>query len=211
MNNFPFHLPASLVSYAIQFESSPNKAVSRLKAQLDKRGPDPVGFFLLGWFYHRQGEKQQAIDCAFKAKNLACGSPFLKNIHYFFTHPDVFDAWQVHPEPPILKQHAVLSPSNYQSVQELDFLIEKLANFEDKEMNNKLSDSSKNDEKSTSPTDNFEDIASDTLAKIHTTQGEIDAAIHVYEKLTQSDSSKKDYYNKQIETLKKRKKELDEK
>src|SRR5699024_2247490 len=103
---------------AIQFESSPDKAINRLQTQLNKRGPDPVGYFLLGWFFHRQDEREKAIDCAFKAKNLASGSPFLKNIHYFFTHPDVFEAWQLYPEPPILKQHAVLSPSKYKSVQE---------------------------------------------------------------------------------------------
>lgn len=205
MNNFPFHLPDSLVSYAIQFESSPHKAINRLKLQLDKRGPDPVGYFLLGWFYHRQNEKQQAIDCAFKAKNLASGSPFLKNIHYFFTHPDVFEAWQLHPEPPILKQNAVLSPSSYESVQQLDLLIEKLANFEDKQMNANLS-GSKNKESSVSIANELDDIASDTLAEIHQTQGEIDAAIEVYQKLTKSNKSKKKYYNEKIAKLKEMKK-----
>lgn len=68
MSNFPFHLPDSLVSYAIQFESSPEKAVNRLQSQLDKRGPDPVGYFLLGWFYHRQNKNSKQLIALLKRR-----------------------------------------------------------------------------------------------------------------------------------------------
>jgi tetratricopeptide (TPR) repeat protein len=203
MNDIPFTIPGSLVSYAIQYESSPDKAIYRLESQLMKRGADPIGYFLLGWFYHRKKWKKKAINCALKAKNHAPGSPFLKKLHYYFSHPDVFEAWQPY------QQRSVLSGSGgsfsgYKSVEELQILIEKLSNLDELDMKN--NEMIRSGAKSILPSSSeyIDDIASETLAGIHEKQGKPEAAIDIYKKLIKNNHEKRDNYQNQIARLKRK-------
>lgn len=77
-------------------------------------------------------------------------------------------------------------------------------------MNNSLSSSNDDDTSVSLTNNNIDDLASDTLAEIHKTQGEIDAAIDVYKRLTESNEEKKDYYNAKIDNLRKQKGNTDD-
>jgi tetratricopeptide (TPR) repeat protein len=202
MNDIPFAIPASLVSYVIQYETSPDKAIQRLEGQLRKRGVDPVGYFILGWFYHRKEEKRKAIQCALKAKSYAPGSPFFKKLHYYFSHPDVFDAWHPFTYRSILKNTAS-SFLNYESIEELEILIEKLSALDKiRKRNNTKTESESGNDLPLSP-EHVNNIVSETLADIHEKQGKSQAAITVYEKLIKVNHKKKDDYQQQIERIKK--------
>lgn len=206
MPDLPFTIPESLASYLVQFESAPEKTIRRLKKQLKKRGPDAVAYFLLGWFYHRQGANEKAIDCALKAKTFAPGSPFLDKVHYYFTHPQLFGAWQTtSARNPRLFNQAL--PTDADPITNLNTLIEKLSAVESKrQIRQKEQDTSSTQSKNR--TENFDnadvdDIVSETLAKIHEQQGKIQEAITTYQKLRNRRSEKKSYYSEQIDRLKK--------
>jgi tetratricopeptide (TPR) repeat protein len=201
MNDIPFTLPTSLVSYAIQYESSPNKAIRRLENHLMKRGTDPIGYFLLGWFYHRKKQTQKAISCALKAKNYAPGSPFLRKLHYYFAHPNVFEAWRPYAQQSDLSD-SVASFSGYESVEKLQILIEKLSTFDEVTMNNDKTIRPESDNILPSSSDDVDDIVSETLAGIHEEQGKPEAAIDIYKKLMKSNHSKSEDYKEEIERLK---------
>lgn len=206
MPDLPFTIPESLASYLVQFESAPEKTIRRLKKQLKKRGPDAVAYFLLGWFYHRQGANEKAIDCALKAKTFAPGSPFLDKVHYYFTHPQLFGAWQTtSARNPRLFNQAL--PTDADPITNLNTLIEKLSAVESKrQIRQKEQDTSSTQSKNRA--ENFDnadvdDIVSETLAKIHEQQGKIQEAITTYQKLRNRRSEKKSYYSEQIDRLKK--------
>lgn len=93
MNNFPFDLPDSLKSHLELFQKNQDKAIYMLERHLTRRGNDAVGYFLLGWFYLMQEKKEQALQCAVKARSYAPGSPFFMHLPYYFQHPALFDAW----------------------------------------------------------------------------------------------------------------------
>jgi tetratricopeptide (TPR) repeat protein len=211
MSAIPFTIPESLASYAVQYASFPDKTIHRLRKQLKKRGADPVGYFLLGWFYHRKGLKQKAIDCALKAKNFAPGSPFFEKLHYFFVHPKLFDAWQLYGEPTLVKQeHADASHRTPDPVLELDTLIKKLSDATAKRIKNKDLPPSDSNSSLSSNFDDVNDIVSETLAEIHEKQGKTEAAIQTYKRLMEYDDKKRDYYIVQIARLEKMKEDEEE-
>jgi tetratricopeptide (TPR) repeat protein len=202
MNDIPFTIPASLVSYVIQYETSPDKAIHRLEGQLKKRGVDPVGYFILGWFYHRKDQKKKAIQCALIAKNYAPGSPFFKKLHYYFSHPDVFEAWHPFTYRSILK-NTTSSFLNYESIEELEILIEKLSALDKINRQNNDKKGSESDNILPSSTGHVDNIVSETLADIHEKQGKAEAAVTVYKKLIKANHKKRDEYQQQIERIKK--------
>lgn len=202
MAELPFDIPPSLTSYLEQYESAPKKILLRLEKQLQKRGADPVGYFLLAWFYHKQEQHQQAVEYALKAKTYAPGSPFFDKLHYFFSHPNLFDAWcntaQLHTH----NEGDYNAFSETRLLLDLDTLIEKLSNIESNRITfdpDTPSDSQASFSKSIEETDN---IVSETLAKIHEQQGKITAAINTYKKLKANNKEKKGFYDKQIKRLK---------
>lgn len=93
MKSFPFDLPNSLKSHLELFEKNQDKAIYMLQRHLTRRGYDAVGYFLLGWFYLMQEKRDQALECAVKARSYAPGSPFFMYLPYYFQHPALFDAW----------------------------------------------------------------------------------------------------------------------
>lgn len=207
MSQLPFELPKSLVSYAEHFQQKPQNAIFRLERQLNKRGPDAVGHFLLAWFYHLQNRNDEAVEQALKAKIYAPGSPFFEKLHYYLVHPDRFDAWT--PEASRATQiktdeaDTVAGP-----VLNLDALIEKLAEVESERIT--LSEDQKTKTSISSDSGETDDIASDTLANIHETQGKTEAAIRTYTRLKKLNKHKKEYYEEKIAELKELQKKREE-
>lgn len=208
MLQLPFEIPKSLASYAEHFDEHPEKATQRLKKQLDKRGPDAVGYFLLSWFYHLQDRNDEAIDEALKAQTFAPGSPFFKKLHYYLSHPDIFEAW-IPEKDTVLSQSSSSTLNRPNPILDLDSLIQKLSTTEAQRIR---PDSNMLDDSGSSSTDvsrNVDDIVSETLAKIHEQQGKLDTAIKSYRQLKRIKSDKSDYFDEQIERLKNLKEKSD--
>jgi len=206
MSQLPFALPKSLVSYADHFQQDPKKAIQRLEAQVKKRGPDAVGYFLLAWLHHLQGNNEEAVAQALKAKTYAPGSPFLEKLHYYLVHPHRFEAWK--------PQHTYSEYSKAESqakeagpILNLDALIEKLADVESQRIKIQSNQEATPASEHAQAIDGSEDIASDTLANIHETQGKTEAAIRTYQRLKKLNKEKKDFYQEKIEELKKKQEE----
>lgn len=196
----PFQIPKSLASYVEQYEKKPDKTIDRFKRQLKRRGPDAVGFFVLAWFYHQKNEKEKALDCAIKAKALAPGSPFLEKAHYFFSHPDLFNAWRSDTTNAV----SGYSDINFSSGSGLNRLIEKLSDVETKKIKIDLGLEG-GENKNQQPYDKKEvdGIVSETLAKVHEKQGNNDTAIRMYKILRDTNKEKTGLYNEKIKKLEK--------
>ena len=208
MSQLPFDLPKSLVSYAEHFQQKPQNAILRLERQLGKRGPDAVGHFLLAWFYHLEGRNEEAVEQALKAKIYAPGSPFFENLHYYLVHPDRFDAWTPETGTTVQGKSGTKS-SEAGPVLNLDALIEKLAEVESERIT--LSEDRQIKPSFSSEAGDTDDIASDTLANIHETQGKTEAAIRTYTRLKRLNKNKKEYYEEKIAELKALQKKREEK
>lgn len=212
MAELPFSIPESLFSYVEQYQAKPEKTTGRLKKQLKKRGHDAVGYFLLAWFYHRRGCKEEALECAIKAKIFAPGSPFFKKVHYFFTHPDLFEAWaapsSMHANNRYSSHSATASSLG---VLELDQLIDKLSKIETTRIQPNLTESSESSSSLIESSTAVDDIVSETLASIHEKQGNTAAAIDTYQRLQHIHPDKEEHYQKEVKRLKKLKKKKDPK
>lgn len=204
MAEFPFDIPKSLSTYVEQFDEDPIKVTTKLKNQLNRRGADAVGYFLLAWFYHLKGMKDQAVENALAAKIYAPGSPLMEKLHYYLSHPDTFKAWIPDSETasPSQKYHVGEGP---EPVLNLDHLIERLSSVESGPVG-----SSDGGSDSFTPSFQFDadaldvdDIASETLANIHEIQGKTEAAIRTYKRLKKLNKDKKEFYKEQISRLKK--------
>lgn len=204
MADLPFDIPPSLYSYLEQFESAPQKTTRRLEQQLQKRGADAVGYFLLAWFYHKQENQPEAVNAALKAKIFAPGSPFFEKLHYFFSHPNLFDAWCTQEA---WNDHTLggYGFSKSGPILDLDNLIEKLSKIESSRI--RFNQDILSDEDSSSATeesDEVDDIVSETLAKIHEQQGKYKTAIKAYERLKVTKKERQSFYDERIEELKKK-------
>lgn len=212
MPQLPFEIPKSLSSYAEHFDDDPIKTINRLKKQLQKRGPDAVGHFLLAWLYHLKGMDDQAVEEALKARIFAPGSPFFQKLHYYLTHPKAFEAWT--PETTISDRPKSSQPvSEPGPVLNLDALIQKLSTVDSertysKEIKDQKEKADKPKQETT--TDSVDDIASETLAKIHEKQGKLDDAIRIYKRLKELKQDKGEHYSDQIKRLRKLKEEDEE-
>lgn len=198
VDKLPFQIPKSLASYVEQYEEEPQKTIERFKKQLKRRGSDAVGYFILAWFYYQQNNKEQALECAIRAKNLAPGSPFLEKIHYFFSHPDLFNAWLIDPQNSSNKYNEVVSPSG----SSLNSLIEKLSSIEREKL--RVDHQQKNANNTyQQPFDKKEvdGIISETLAKVHEEQGNNDTAIQMYQALKNTNKGRCDFYEEKIKEL----------
>ncbi|TYP95277.1 Tetratricopeptide repeat-containing protein [Fodinibius salinus] len=204
MAELPFEIPESLASYAEHFENNPVKATKRLEKQLQKRGPDAVGHFLLAWFYHQRGRKDQAVDEALKAKIFAPGSPFFKKLHYYYSHPQTFDAWT--PESSASPNKQKESPTQHGPVLNLDNLIQKLSAVESERLTpNGDADKVPLDGKSSGSSENIDNLVSETLAEIHVEQGKFETAIKMYKQLKKTNTDKEEQFEKKIRQLEKQK------
>lgn len=201
MPQLPFEIPKSLNSYAEQFEKEPAKAISRLKKQLKKRGPDAVGHFLLAWFFHLRDKNEEAVEQALNARIYAPGSPFFQKLHYYLSHPQIFEAWIPKTSNPPKTRSTVSANNPGPVLNNLDSLIARLSKVESKRIRPEDLPEGESIEKKP---DDVDDIVSETLASIHEKQGKIGAAIDIYKRLRALNPEKSDYYNSEITRLKSR-------
>jgi len=198
MNAIPAHIPRSLKSYLEQYQKNPEKTIDKLETHLKKRGADAVGFYLLSWFYHYNGNSKQAVECAWKAKIFAPGSPTMEQLHYFMSHPKKFKAWKPF-RPTINSQLNNTSGFTNLPISDLDSLIDRLSSIESKRIRFDVAAPEGPDLSEESA--KVEDIATETLAVIHEKQGNKSAAIHTYQKLIIRHPDKEEHYKEQIHRL----------
>lgn len=204
MQDFPFNIPRSLSSYVEKFDEDPKLVTQKLRKHLKKRGPDAVGHFLLSWFYHLRGLDKEAISEALKAKTYAPGSPLMEHLHYFLVHPEKFEATI-----PVssyssgtTKLQQAARPS---TVLDLDRLIEMLEQVESKRIQIPGEDEEFDDTDLSKESEEVDDLASETLAKIHAKQGRTKEAVKMFKRLMEINSDKAGHYQEQIDTLEKEK------
>lgn len=200
MPDFPFKIPPSLSSYVEQFESDPQKSISRLETHLKKRGLDAAGYFVLAYLYHKQGNKAQALENASKAKSYAPGSPLFENLHFYLLHPKEFKA--VIPNQATKDGDSYSDPGNANHDLNLDSLIAKLTAAESLKIDLPLDRSDDNMDLSL-PAQMVSDLASETLALIYEKQGEYKQAIKSHKTMQKVKPKKFDKYQKEIERLNK--------
>ncbi len=199
MQTLPFNIPKSLSSYVEKFESDPEGSIKKLSTLIQKRDPDAVGHFLLAWFYHLQGNNQQAIKEALIAKTYAPGSPLMEHLHYFLIHPELFEARV--PSTNYSSERKLQQASRTSPILDLDRLIELLEEVESQRIQIPLDNENANDEDLSEESTEVGDIASETLAKIHEQQGNKKEAIKMYERLITLNEDKADIYTSQISKL----------
>ncbi|GAB5407971.1 MAG: hypothetical protein BalsKO_03360 [Balneolaceae bacterium] len=199
MQTLPFNIPQSLSSYVEKFEEDPEKVIEKLQRHLKKRDPDAVGHFLLAWFYHLQDETKKAIKEALIAKTYAPGSPLMEHLHYFMVHPELFEASI--PNTQYSSEKKLQQASRTSPILDLDRLIEMLEAVESQRIQISINGEADETDLSEESTE-VEDIISETLARIHVTQGNKKEAIKMYERLITINEDKADTYTSEISKLK---------
>lgn len=205
MPELPFEIPPSLNSYLEQYASAPQKTTRRLETQLKKRGDDAVGHFLLAWFYYNQQMQEKAVHAALKAKIFAPGSPLFEKLHYFLSHPHLFDAWCTHGSSTEQKhlQYGMATPG---PALDLDMLIQKLSEVKSTRIRYNPDDTpDENSSKMHDRSDDADNIVSETLARIHEQQGKFDAAIAAYTRLKMIKKERSSFYDERIAELRQKK------
>lgn len=200
MRDLPFNIPKSLSSYVETFETDPEKVTQKLERHIKKRDPDAVGHFLLAWFYHVEGKNDLAIKEALIAKNFAPGSPLMEHLHYFLVHPELFDA--IIPSSKYSKERKLQHASRTSPILDLDKLIEMLEAVESQRIRIPSEDEEYDTTDLSEVSNEIDDIVSETLAKIHVTQGNKKEAIMMYERLITVNEDKAEEYNNEISKLK---------
>tara|TARA_B100000575_G_C23138334_1_gene661873 strand:- start:2958 stop:3563 length:606 start_codon:yes stop_codon:yes gene_type:complete len=198
MKTFPFTIPPSLNSYVEQFDADPARMIRKLERQVSRRDPDAVGHFLLAWFHCIKGNQNKAIAEALKAKTYAPGSPLMEHLHYYLLHPKQFDAKI--PQTNKTDRKVLVQGSRSAQILDLDRLIELLEAVESQRGNYSYEEVS--DEDLSENSSNVAEIISETLARIHESQGNKKEAIHMYERLVTVNEEKADTYTSKIEELK---------
>ena len=199
MQTVPFNIPKSLSSYVEKFYDNPLEMTKKLQKHVKKRDPDSVGHFLLAWFYHLQDKPEDAICEALIAKTYAPGSPLMEHLHYFLIHPELFDA--VVPSGNYSSTHEFQHVSRTSPILDLDRLIEMLEDVESQRIQISMDDSEVNLEGLSETSEEVEDIVSETLAKIHVTQGNKKEAIKMYQRLIVMNENEAEKYNSEISKL----------
>ena len=196
---FPLQLPPSLESYNELFMREPHEAIKRLENQFRKREFDPVCAALLAWFYYVVGDRKTAQDYALKAKLCSPGSPFLMYSPYYLEHTQKFEA-----SIPQDVYEGELPGFFVERTLSLDELIDKLSSGDNSKI--VMSDGLAQVNTHTLPslTDNHTEelFATETLANIYESQGELKKAVQVYEMLSISKPEKADEFSRKIESLK---------
>lgn len=209
MLSFPFEIPPSLYSYLEKFDEQPERVTEKLAHHLSRRGQDPIGQFLLAWFYLHQEDKESALKHAIKAKAFAPGSPLLEYLPYFIRHPETFNAWQPSTKSPDdqITESVFSQPRYPDSDMDLDTLIEEISKVDPENLRKVHSESpdEESEQKDLSAgTDDVEDIVSETLADIYEKQNQFQQAIRVYRQLIELHPEKEDTYLQSINRLEQR-------
>lgn len=200
MQTLPFNIPQSLLTYVEQFDDDPIKVTKKLQRHVIKRDPDAVGHFLLAWFHHLQDQNKEAIREALIAKTYAPGSPLMEHLHYFLVHPELFEASL--PNTDYSSDKKLLHASRTSPILDLDRLIEMLEAVESQRIQISMDGDDEDLSDLGEDSAEVEDIITETLAKIHVSQGNKKEAIKMYERLIVMNEDKADDYNSQISKLK---------
>lgn len=200
MQSLPFNIPQSLLTYVEQFDDDPIKVTKKLQRHVKKRDPDAVGHFLLAWFHHLQAQNIEAIREALIAKTYAPGSPLMEHLHYFLVHPELFEASL--PNTDYSSDKKLLHASRTSPILDLDRLIEMLEAVESQRIQISMDGDDEDLSDLGEDSAEVEDIITETLAKIHVSQGNKKEAIKMYERLIVMNEDKADDYNSQISKLK---------
>jgi tetratricopeptide (TPR) repeat protein len=211
MLSFPFEIPPSLYSYLEKFESNPQKTTEKLKTHLQRRGQDPIGEFLLAWFYLQQEQSDAALNHAIRAKAMAPGSPLLQFLPYFIRHPDSFTAWQPSESSPDNQiTEFVFAHPRYPNHTDLDALIEQISKVDPQQLrkfesgDRETEGKDELEETKTVEEENVDDIVSETIADIYEKQNRLEKAKIVYNKLAEYYPEKRETYRDAIERIDKR-------
>ncbi len=196
-DHLPFPIPESLRSYAEQFSNQPERSIDRLRSFLKKRGQDAVGHMLLAWMYLQNGQQENAISAAMKAKRYAPGSPFLEHYIFFLLHPDQFEATL----PDILEAQKESKKSNAQISADLEKIIHKLSEKRGTVVNNPDESPMSEEEDLSKRTSYIQDLATETLANIYQKHGKFQEAIRVYGMLKQTIPERADEFETKISEL----------
>lgn len=164
--DLPFSLPEVYRTYVERFEQQPDDSIDKLQQLISKRGEDPLGLCLLCILYKQNRQMSLALSMAAKLRYLVPGSSFYLALAYRLQHPDGFEAW-------LPKE--VLTPTDKEKepvfvsapAEELDELIDALSQVE-----NTRIDLSKNvnidpDVDLSAPSNEVNDIFTETLADIY--------------------------------------------
>lgn len=198
MSKLPFKIPPSLSSYVEQFKTEPDKSMEKLELHLKKRGQDAVGYFVLAWLQHKQGNDKQARENTLKAKCYAPGSLLFENMHYYMLHPKKFNA--VVPRQKTPASQPLQSQDNANFDLNLESLIAKLSAASSLKV--ELAPDKPGEDKDLSiPAQMVNDLASETLAKIYEKQGKYRQAIESLKTLLKVKPDLADRFNKDIERL----------
>jgi tetratricopeptide (TPR) repeat protein len=199
LQSFPLPLPPSLESYNELFMREPHEAIKRLEAQFRKREFDPICAVLIAWFYYEIGDHKIAGEYSLKAKLCSPGSPFLMYSPYYLDHPLKFEATI-----PQDVYEGELPGFFVDRTLSLDELIDKLSSGESSKI--VMQDGSSHVQLQTdlNPTENTHEevFATETLARIYESQGELKKAAQVYEILIGSKPEKAEEYSLKIASLK---------
>ena len=202
MEPLPFKIPQSLSSYLEQFDASPTATIKKLEKQVNRRGLDAVGHFLLAWFYHIDEQNEMAIKHALIAKTYAPGSPLMEHLHYFLIHPGKFEASI--PSRSTQPAKKMLTGKRGTPILDLDKLIALLSEVEATKIRIPQDGEPYNDTDLAEDSAMVDDIASETLANIHISQGKNKEAIKVYKKLIETHPEQSDYFQEKIDDLTKK-------
>lgn len=177
---FPLALPPSLADYPEAFDKNANKTILRLRNHLKKRGTDPLGYFLLAFFYLKAGEQTKALRYANAARNFAFGSSSL----FYAPH---FILTGCFPDPELMKRH----DSPIEEIRQrgfghfdLDQLIAQLSEKEQARI--KMGDLDDEKRDLAQESEQIDDIISETLAQILVNQEKWNEAASMYEQLAKA-------------------------
>jgi tetratricopeptide (TPR) repeat protein len=195
---FPLPLPPSLASYNDLFMREPQEAIKRLENQFRKREFDPVCSILLAWFYHEVGNRKIATEYAIKAKLYSPGSPLLMFSSYYLDHPEKFEAFV-----PVDVYEGEKPGFFVDRTLSLDELIERLSSGDNSKivLNDGSTPASGQSEPMVTEGPVTEVFATETLATIYESHGELEKAAQVYDQLIASKPEKADYFRLKIESL----------
>lgn len=208
MISFPFEIPPSLYSYLEKFDDNPVRTTEKLENQLQRRGADPIGEFLLAWFYLRQEKVGKARNHAMRAKAMASGSPLMEFLPYFIQHPQSFSAWQPSTSSKNNQITELLfSHPQYPQDTDLDHLIEQISKLDPENIRQKSIEEAPHDDiedEDEEQDDGIDDIISETIADIYEKQNRFKEAKNVYRKLQEYYPEHKEEYEKAIKRINQR-------
>jgi tetratricopeptide (TPR) repeat protein len=189
-----FPVPPSLDAYVRLFDESPDKAIAKMEAAVQKRRSDPVLLAWLSWMWLEQGQRADALRYANLAMVQAPGSPIIAQLRYLCTHPDGFAALRPNWE---LATTSTSSPSNDFGVPfDLDSLITKLSHAGNRKIT--LSDSAEPSVDMAKESAKRGKIATHTLAMVHEKQGRFQEALDVYKQLLATKPERESVYAEHI-------------